>query len=403
MSTATHIKSFDLPYLQTRELHLLDLLGQRGAAVPKVLRSDLVAGTVEMQHGGLSLSQWLEGAAVSPSLGARALADAVGVVITIAQAGVWQLDLKLPNMVIHPGEAEPPGLVRMVDFGNAVCAYDPLLKPLWILPTELQHPQLRQAIEADWRAFMQRAGLSAPSDFSQPFDLQRGHWAADWHRGFAVEQLPQPWSVLAHATARMLQDAWRLQPALRSPDVQARVMALLELVDEERAQSGLNDLRVALLALGRPQDQATPQPRATQTTPTQTTPIQPAVNGPAPMHATRSALPWVWTILALASAAGGWWVLDKAWQVNGAGGSLGLIATVAADIVLSLALMMFPAAAGWRRRLQRVAAVQALAQLALMAHLAQLVRLTPLALGILAAGPLLTVALLWLSKPAGRE
>jgi hypothetical protein len=265
-SPGKYCKRFNDRYLQSREQQLLDLLNQRGAPVPELYLSDVKTGEVLMQDAGVCLRDWLKDPTVAASDIPIALAMAIKAVMQIANMGVWQWDLALRNLMIATGDDAPPGRVRMIDFGNAVAEACPLQKPLWMLPHADQHPLLRAALEADWRGFMQRQGLTQPTDLSSPFDLPITAWQKDWTRELAVEGLRCPWAILASGVGSTLREALRVRSWPGSDSIRAGLPDLFELNDDERAQSILAAM-VHALETGAPRmdEGLTPQPRRVET------------------------------------------------------------------------------------------------------------------------------------------
>jgi len=268
-SSGKYRKHFEDRYLQSREQQLLDLLNQRRAPVPELLMSDITTGEVIMEDVGVSLLHWLKDQRVAPSQIPLALASGIKVVVQIAQIGVWQWDLALRNLMIDPNSGQAPGRLRMIDFGNAVTASCPLQKPLWMLPHADQHPLLREALESDWRLFMQRQGLKQPPDLSVAFDLPVSAWQEDWTNKLAVENLKHPWSVLANGVANMLREALNIRNWPGSEGIRFQLNGLTELFDDTGAQSNLTaivDLLERSIAADD-EENLTPRPRRFQQKP----------------------------------------------------------------------------------------------------------------------------------------
>jgi hypothetical protein len=339
-----YCKHFEDRYLQSREQQLLDLLNQRRAPVPELLISDVTTGEIVMEDVGVNLLQWLKDPKIAPSQIPLALASAIRVVVEIAEIGVWQWDLALRNLMIDPNSGQPPGRVRMVDFGNAVSASCPLQKPRWMLPHPDQHPLLREAIESDWRRFMQRHGLTQPLDLSIAFDLPIGAWQEDWTSELAVENLTQPWSVLANGVANSLLEALNIRSWPASERIRDQLPRLRGLFNDLGAKSNLSAF-VDLLERGiaaNDEENLTPRPRRFQQKPatptnavvsTQSVELARISADPRAEHQARyredppQATPTTESVsqstglfaISILSLLGsltffGWWTLNRAWE-----------------------------------------------------------------------------------------
>ena len=344
VSQGKYCKHFEDRYLQSREQQLLDLLNQRRAPVPELLISDVTTGEIVMEDVGVNLLQWLKDPHIAPSQIPLALASAIRVVVEIAEIGVWQWDLALRNLMIDPNSGQPPGRVRMIDFGNAVSASCPLQKPLWMLPHPDQHPLLQEAIESDWRRFMQRHGLMQPLDLSIAFDLPIGAWQEDWTNELAVENLAQPWSVLANGVTNSLLEALNVCSWPGSERIRGQLPRLKGLFDDIGAKSNLTAI-VDLLERGiaaNDEENLTPRPRRFQQKPV--TPANPVVSTQLVEMASNSlrsnaahqvsyredppqTVPTAETVgqptglltISILSLLGsltffGWWTLNRAWE-----------------------------------------------------------------------------------------
>lgn len=276
-------------YSLLREHQILDYLNQRHAPVPRVILSHVAEGYLDMSHGGQDLAAWVRSAPPPDAALALALADALEALMAVARLGVWHLDIAPRNFVIQADPQAGRPRVQVIDFSNAVTDQFPLQKPLWMLPAPDQHPELRQALAADWAAFFERHQMPPPRDWQDTFDVPVALYQDDWGRGFQVEVMALRWCVLAHGCAGMLLQFadWR---ALPRPAIEA----LLDLREEARAESGLQAVAVALRRLGASAAQ-TPRPRATTARPAEpsppTSPTRPVSPAPQDRAATPTAAP----------------------------------------------------------------------------------------------------------------
>ncbi len=394
-----YVKRFSDRYLQSRETQMLDLLFQRGAPVPELIKSDVLAGEVWMRHGGQDLMNWTLDPARGAGRRARVLASAIDVAISVARHDVWQWDLALRNFVISTHGSDPHGAVRMIDFANAVSDLAPLCKPLWMLPSDDHHPLLVTALTDDWRAFLSRHGMALPADLRKPFDLPRAPWEAEWVQGMAVEQLADRWCVLTHAVARMVIVGLSPMADSRSQALVRQAQCLLGWSQESVA---LDRLQALVHELSRhdasmPESTATPQPVRKDVPVAAPDVVAQAMQVPAPAGPMTGPFRMLAPLVVVAT---GWWVVDLAWTVNRAAVGDFFWAVLGLSSAISLGALAHWKGA-WGRRLSVAVAAQALAQLALGAHLWILKSgHLPMAL-TLAACPIVALgAMAWARLPA---
>jgi hypothetical protein len=206
-----YIKQFSDAYSHSREYFFLDLLNQYNAPVPKVLLNDPENKQLEMQHVGITMHKWLHQLGSNAEAQARAmqvLQLALGCTKTIAERGVWHLDLALRNLMVDDGFAGQRPKVCVIDFSLAVAKQLPLQKPLWIRPDSSQHhPSLQYAITEDWNKFFNVANLPRPNSLNQEFDIPIQIYSETWISDLLADRLELPWCVIAHSSGSLLLEA----------------------------------------------------------------------------------------------------------------------------------------------------------------------------------------------------
>jgi hypothetical protein len=269
-------KYFTDRYAMLHEQQILDYLNQRKAPVPQVIKSQLDESFLEMSHGGMNLSQWIKTARPDHLLACCALAQAIESVLVVARMGVWHVDLAYRNFVIQPAGPGAKPTVLLIDFANAISHRFPLLKPLWMLPTELQHPSLRASLTADWQSFYDRHGLDRPERWDTAFEVPFNLYKEDWTTGLNVENLQHPLSVIAHGIGQMiLQDQSGWQEILKPQSID-----WTELLDLQSDDLAVLRLESCIAQLVMPNaDDSTPRPRmkSSDATPVVTSVIRPVV------------------------------------------------------------------------------------------------------------------------------
>ncbi len=407
-----YCKEFEDSYQCQREYRLLEHLRKRGAAVPSVVSASRFQ--LKMQHAGMDFVHWLSIPDVTAKHAMAALSDALAVTIHIAESGVWQWDLALRNLMIDVSDGPWPGTIRMIDFGNAICSDVPLSRPLLMLPTLEQHPDLRQAIEDDWRAFMQRHRLPQPENYLEAFEFPREPWEADEVGDLAVERLKLPWCVLAHACANLMTHASRLSPMLMPLMGIARAARLDSNRDEAIARRSLRALCTELRHASAPALDVTPQPRRRDPTSLEYSEAAGAVpqmgaglflrehdQHQFPTRGT-TASRRVLSGASISALAGviscglGWWVIDVAWEIYSTPGSPTLVLAVAGAILWGVYSLAKPSTTSWRQRLRRFVTSQAISQILVIALFVSGSTPTASALITLAVFPLLC---LWIGAP----
>ena len=316
-------KKFSSRYELSRELQILDYLGQRKAPVPPVVMSHAEMAYMDMHHGGLNLKEWLNSEKLTCDLITDALSKAIKALISTANFGVWHFDVALRNFVIHNNSNHQT--VWLIDFGNAVCPHFSLQKPLWMRPHNEQHTSLQKALTEDWQHFYERHQLNVPHDWRDAFDVSIQLYQDDWTAHLSVESLPQKWCVIAHACGQMLQTAARIQPHHLRTWLND-FTALLNLQEDDVAQRKLSQLSIDLLQASSGSNffdhEQTPRPRALADEP----PLKPspttagstellAYDGSSTLRHDPKVphLGWLGTVVILIAV--GWWVIDIAYKV----------------------------------------------------------------------------------------
>lgn len=309
-SASPYRKKFSSRYELSRELQILDYLGQRRAPVPPIVMSHTELAYLDMHHGGPNLKTWLTSEPLTLHHITDALSQAIQALITTAEFGVWHFDVALRNFVIQNQIHRQT--VWLIDFGNAVCPHFTLQKPLWMRPQDDQHRALQDALAKDWQHFYERHQLGLPHDWRDSFDVSTELYQDDWTSHLSVEALPQKWCVIAHACGQMLLTATRIQPGHLAAWV-SDFETLLNLEEDAVAQKKLVQLAHDLLkGTSHPSlfdHEQTPRPRAI-------TADAPAIHiAPAPHH--HYQWPHFWYLgVAGVLIALGWWVIDIAYEVH---------------------------------------------------------------------------------------
>jgi len=246
-------KTFEDEYNLSRELALLNDLGQRAAPVPRVLASDHRALTITMEHRGQSLAQWtheLPDDQVMVCLGA-----AIAGFDRVARMGVFHVDVAARNVLLESASAPK---AQIIDFAAALCSRFPLQKPLWLrVNPSLHHPTLAQAIEDDWEQFFKSIGRPGPGSFIEDFDIPWEHYSQYWPATLAVNGVNHLHAVLAYGLAGLVREVGRSL----ATDGRERLEAVAqELADCQTNADAQRAIGAATRALSS--DNATPMPRA---------------------------------------------------------------------------------------------------------------------------------------------
>jgi hypothetical protein len=248
-------KQFEDDHNLSRELALLNDLAQRGAPVPKVLATDHRALTIEMEHRGQSLAEWLHERPDDEVV--QMLAPALAAFDRVARLGVFHLDVAARNVLF---ESPTSRQAQVIDFSAALCARFPLQKPLWLrVNPSIHHPALARAIEADWRAFFEAMGLPVPDNFVDHFDIPWDRYAGHWPSSVAANALNHQHALLAYGLAGLLDEVGATLASSHRSRITpwARVLRTCQTQAEAQKQ-----IAAAIRALGT-QD-ATPMPTALQ-------------------------------------------------------------------------------------------------------------------------------------------
>ena len=246
-------KRFEDDHNLSRELSLLNDLAQRGAPVPKVLATDHRALTIEMEHRGQSLAEWVHERPDDDVV--QMLSPALAAYDRVARLGVFHLDVAARNVLF---ESPSSRQAQVIDFSAALCARFPLQKPLWLrVNPSIHHPELARAIEADWRAFFEAMGLPVPENFVDHFDIPWDRYASHWPTSIAANSLNHQHALLAYGLAGLLDEVGATLTSDRRSRLAPWAQALRACQTQAEAQK---QIAAAIRALGT-QD-ATPMPNA---------------------------------------------------------------------------------------------------------------------------------------------
>lgn len=249
-------KRFEDDHNLSRELSLLNDLAQRGAPVPKVLATDHRALTIEMEHRGQSLAEWVHERPDDEVV--QMLSPALAAFDRVARLGVFHLDVAARNVLL---ESPSSRQAQVIDFSAALCARFPLQKPLWLrVNPSIHHPELARAIEADWRAFFEAVGLPVPENFVDHFDIPWDRYAGHWPSSIAANSLNHQHALLAYGLAGLLDEVG----ATLTSDHRSRLAPWAQVLRACQTQAeAQKQIAAAIRALGT-QD-ATPMPTAVHT------------------------------------------------------------------------------------------------------------------------------------------
>ncbi len=249
----SYTKAFEDEYNLSRELALLNDLGQRAGPVPKVLASDHRALGITMEHRGQSLAAWANELPDDQLL--VMLGAALAGFDRVARLGVFHMDVATRNVLF---ESATSPKAQIIDFAAALCARFPLQKPLWLrVNPRLHHPLLAAAIEADWRAFFQDIGQAAPASMVEDFDIPWSLYSNYWPTRLAVNELNHLHAMLAYGMGGLVEE---LSRGLAS-DARSRLVAISdELKDCQTNAEAQRAVSSAIRSLSN--EDATPMPRA---------------------------------------------------------------------------------------------------------------------------------------------
>lgn len=402
---AVFVKRCPDPYSLSRESQALDLLGQMGAPVPKVLSVDVLALELRMEHVGEDLAAWLQRVGPTPASerqATRLLAEAAGAVVRLCDMGFFHLDLAARNVLVGQ-DPELPGSVRLADFGLAVTPRFPAQKPLWIRPDrETQHPDLYQAIVEDWSAFFRRHALPLPDRWDTDFEIPMGIYQEDWAGStMAVDRLRDPWSVVAHGLGKMIEEC-TARGVFGLHTQAALIREARQVLDLGQPAEGEARLRAAARRLDLLAEGATPRPSpkapepavppavtaqaqaqrtsgpSAPTAPTSPSddPVQAPVSPPgtstAPVGSPgdRAAPGWGRLTLALVATVAGFVVVDAGYLAYGARISPFTLGVILANLSLTFAIALrLVLRRGLRQHLGWAGLVQGLTLVTLAAEL----------------------------------
>ena len=258
MKLGAFTKSFEDEYNLSRELALLNDLAQRGGPVPKVLATDHRALTIEMEHRGQSLAEWMHERPDNEVV--QMLAPALAAFDRVARLGVFHLDVAARNVLL---ESSGSRQAQVIDFSAALCARFPLQKPLWLrVNPRVHHPALASAIEADWQAFFTAMGLNIPVNFVDHFDIPWDRYASHWPSGVAVNGLNHQHALLAFGLAGLLDEVGATLTSDHRSRLDHWAQALRACQTNAEAQK---QIAAAIRGLGTDTDNATPRPTARHT------------------------------------------------------------------------------------------------------------------------------------------
>ena len=249
-------KRFEDDHNLSRELSLLNDLAQRGAPVPKVLATDHRALTIEMEHRGQSLAEWVHERPDDEVV--QMLSPALAAFDRVARLGVFHLDVAARNVLL---ESPSSRQAQVIDFSAALCARFPLQKPLWLrVNPSIHHPELARAIEADWRVFFEAVGLPVPENFVDHFDIPWDRYAGHWPGSIAANSLNHQHALLAYGLAGLLDEVGATLTSAHRSRLAPWAQVLRACQTQAEAQK---QIAAAIRALGT-QD-ATPMPTAVHT------------------------------------------------------------------------------------------------------------------------------------------
>ena len=224
--------------------------------MPKVLATDHRALTIEMEHRGQSLAEWVHERPDDEVV--QMLSPALAAFDRVARLGVFHLDVAARNVLL---ESPSSRQAQVIDFSAALCARFPLQKPLWLrVNPSIHHPELARAIEADWRAFFEAVGLPVPENFVDHFDIPWDRYADHWPSSIAANSLNHQHALLAYGLAGLLDEVGATLTSSHRSRLAPWAQVLRACQTQAEAQK---QIAAAIRALGT-QD-ATPMPTAVHT------------------------------------------------------------------------------------------------------------------------------------------
>lgn len=193
----------DTSYWLSREELILSYLFQRNAAVPQVLKKDLVNKSLTLRHVGYSADQLLS-QSHSPKKSDLAaleiLEQTINALLNIHSLGVQHLDVALRNIATPDFDSVS---VRLLDFTHALSAHNHLQKPLPLIPVRgLHHPRLIDALIHDWNDYFTKLGKACPK-LDESLNISNDEFTNYWTNSTHVQLLCDDMGILSHSIGNL--------------------------------------------------------------------------------------------------------------------------------------------------------------------------------------------------------
>lgn len=193
----------DTSYWLSREEIILSYLYQRKAAVPQVLKKDLVDNSLTLRHVGHSADQLtsvLPRSAEADDAALHILEQATCALLQIHQLGVQHLDVALRNIAtVNFDDID----VKILDFTHALCAHHKLQKPLPLIPVNgLHHERLVHALVKDWNEYFQKLGKICPT-LNEDLSISDQEFTGYWTDITNVQLLCSDIGILCHSISNL--------------------------------------------------------------------------------------------------------------------------------------------------------------------------------------------------------
>lgn len=193
----------DTSYWLSREEIILSYLFQRNAAVPQVLKKDLVDNTLTMRHVGHSADELTRTLSISTEADQAALhilKQTIDALLNIHHLGVQHLDVALRNIATTSFNDVD---VRILDFTHALSENHNLQKPLPLIPTVgLHHERLINALIKDWNDYFYNLGRNPPL-LNEDLNISNYEFTSYWTDTTNVQLLCNDSGILSHSISNL--------------------------------------------------------------------------------------------------------------------------------------------------------------------------------------------------------
>jgi len=193
----------DSDYWLSREELILTYLYQRGASVPQVQMKDLVKKALTLQNVGTSLNVFFNDLSYPEISNREALKILLVSIIQLQELlnfGVLHLDIALRNIASSKIQSDE---FYILDFIHALSEHNQLQKPLPLLPTsELHHPMLIKALEADWNEYFKYIKQPTPK-LDDSLTISNDDFSSYWINSSQIQCLCKSSAILSHGIGNL--------------------------------------------------------------------------------------------------------------------------------------------------------------------------------------------------------